>query len=523
MAISKSYNEKSSENETFMAISPADFFYRNRDIAGFNNPTRAIYSALRELVENSLDACELYGIPPKILLRLSFRPGENGETMGTNYLLKIMDNGSGIPQEYIPSAFGQILFGSKYKLRQVRGTFGLGGKMAILYGQITTNGTARILSSLGKKEIYEFNLRIDIQNNKPEILGRKVLENKNRWRGTIVEFALDGDYPRAMPKILEYLKQTAMVNPYAEITFIDPKGRLYRFESVTLKMPEPPKEVLPHPYGCDVETIRRIINLTTCHNMLRFMSTHFHRVGKKTSKRFLDYASIDSTLNPQKLSSDEIVRIVQKMKSYTGFLPPDASCLSPLGTELLEAGIMKELEPEFVYIVQRNPSAYSGFPFIIEVGVAYGGNTPSNSNFTLYRFANKIPLLYDEASDVSRRILNEKKDWKRYKIRSDMPIAFFIHVCSTKVPYKTVGKEYIADRPELEKEIRNGVNSVSRRLSRFLSKQINIEHERRRLNLFKLYLPKIAQFSTDLLPRKRKVPDVNPLLDSLRRSYEENA
>jgi DNA topoisomerase-6 subunit B len=523
MAISKSYNEKSSENETFMAISPADFFYRNRDIAGFNNPTRAIYSALRELVENSLDACELYGIPPKILLRLSFRPGENGETMGTNYLLKIMDNGSGIPQEYIPSAFGQILFGSKYKLRQVRGTFGLGGKMAILYGQITTNSTARILSSLGKREIYEFNLRIDIQNNKPEILGRKVLENKNHWRGTIVEFTLDGDYPRAMPKILEYLKQTAMVNPYAEITFIDPKGRLYRFESVTLKMPEPPKEVLPHPYGCDVETIRRIINLTTCHSMLRFMSTHFHRVGKKTSKRFLDYASIDSTLNPQKLSSDEIVRIVQKMKSYTGFLPPDASCLSPLGTELLEAGIMKELEPEFMYIEQRNPSAYSGFPFIIEVGVAYGGNTPSNANFTLYRFANKIPLLYDEASDVSRKILNEKKDWKRYKIRPDMPIAFFIHVCSTKVPYKTVGKEYIADRPELEKEIRNGVNSVSRRLSRFLSKQINIEHERRRLNLFKLYLPKIAQFSTDLLPRKRKVPDVNPLLDSLRRSYEENA
>jgi DNA topoisomerase-6 subunit B len=104
-----------------------------------------------------------------------------------------------------------------------------------------------------------------------------------------------------------------------------------------------------------------------------------------------------------------------------------------------------------------------------------------------------------------------------------MPIAFFVHVCSTKVPYKTVGKEYIADRPELEKEIRNGINSVSRRLSRFLSRRISIEHERRRISLFKRYLPKIAQFSTDLSPRKRKVPDVNPLLDSLRRYQEENA
>ena len=38
---------------TFQEISPADFFYRNRDIAGFTNPTRAIFSAIRELVETA--------------------------------------------------------------------------------------------------------------------------------------------------------------------------------------------------------------------------------------------------------------------------------------------------------------------------------------------------------------------------------------------------------------------------------------------------------------------------------------
>jgi DNA topoisomerase VI subunit B len=86
-----------------------------------------------------------------------------------------------------------------------------------------------------------------------------------------------------------------------------------------------------------------------------------------------------------------------------------------------------------------------------------------------------------------------------------------------------VGKEYISDRPELEKEIRNGMNSVSRKLSRFLSRKISIEHDRRRLNVFTRYLPKIAQFSTDLAPKKRKVPDVNPLLDRLRRYQEEEA
>ena len=40
----------------FEEISAADFFYRNRDIAGFTNPTRAIFVAIRELMENSLDA-----------------------------------------------------------------------------------------------------------------------------------------------------------------------------------------------------------------------------------------------------------------------------------------------------------------------------------------------------------------------------------------------------------------------------------------------------------------------------------
>ncbi len=50
--------------ELFQEISPADFFYRNRDIAGFTNPSRAIYSTIRELVENSLDGIVIMG--PKL-------------------------------------------------------------------------------------------------------------------------------------------------------------------------------------------------------------------------------------------------------------------------------------------------------------------------------------------------------------------------------------------------------------------------------------------------------------------------
>ena len=62
--------------QTFEEISPADFFYRNRDIAGFTNPTRAIFTAIRELVENSLDAAEQVLTPPDIYVRLA----SEGET-----------------------------------------------------------------------------------------------------------------------------------------------------------------------------------------------------------------------------------------------------------------------------------------------------------------------------------------------------------------------------------------------------------------------------------------------------------
>lgn len=498
--------------QTFEQISPSDFFYRNRDIAGFTNPSRAIFASIRELIENSLDASEYAQVPPDIYLRIQYI-GEAGPEAGI-YKLRIMDNGSGIPPQHVPSAFGQVLFGSKYKLKQTRGTFGLGGTMSVLYGQITTHQAAYIASSTGSNKIYSYKIMIDIQKNRPIIIDRKIQQNKERWRGTVVEFSLEGDYLRAMPKILEYLKQTALVNPYANITFVDPKGRLYRYTRATTQMPPPPKETLPHPYGVDVETLQRLIHITHSPSMLEFMRTHFHRVGETTAHKFLTFAQIPENKNPKKLKRDEIVRLMQKMKSFEDFLPPDASCLSPLGEDLLKAGILKELKPEFTAVYQRKPSTYAGHPFIVEAGVAYGGSVPKKGDFIVYRFANRIPLLYDEASDVSYRVI-KAMNWRRYKVSPDMPIAFLVHLCSTKVPYKTVGKEFIADRPEVKKEVLNAIREVARSMQHYLSRQEHVERERKRLNVFAKYLPKIARFSTDLAG-KEKLPDIEQLLQSVK-------
>jgi DNA topoisomerase-6 subunit B len=498
---------------TFEEISASDFFYRNRDIAGFTNPSRAIFAAIRELVENSLDAAESLKIPPDIYVRLSFEGEASKETQV--YKLRVEDNGSGIQPRFIPSAFGQVLYGSKYKLKQMRGTFGLGGKMAVLYGQIMTHQPAYVTSSTGSAKIYSFKLMMDIQRNRPVILDRKVLINKEQWRGTIVEFTLEGDYLRARSKILDYFKQTAMVNPYANLTFVDPKGRLYKFTRATTEMPDPPKETEPHPYGVDVELLQRLIQITPCKNMLEFLKHHFHRVGDITAQKFLDFSNLSPSKKPKKLSHEEIVRLMQNLKKFKEFLPPDASCLSPLGEELLKAGIMKELKPEYLVVNQRKPSTYAGHPFIIEIGIAYGGEVPKKGSFMIYRFANKIPLLYDEASDVSYRVINSM-NWRRYKVSPDMPIAIVVHICSTKVPYKTVGKEFIADRPEVRREVANALREVSRQLQRFLSKREHVDREKRRLSVFAKYLPRIAEFST-ILAEKEKQPDIQRLIKSVQK------
>lgn len=516
--------------EVFQEISAADFFYRNRDIAGFTSPSRSIYSTIRELVENSLDACEIGGIPPDIYVRLMH---ESGPLDGPGqYILRVEDNGIGVPGDIIPSAFGQVLYGSKYKLRQTRGTFGLGGKMALLYGQITTHGEAQISSATKTNQrITQVGLRTDIQHNKPVVLKRKRLSNTSHWKGTIIEFKTEADYSRAMPRILEYFKQTAIIVPYANLTFVDPRGRLYHFTRGTTKVPPAPTETLPHPHGVDVETVQRMLKLTNAKTLQEFLRKNFQRIGETTARKFLLYAKLGSKKNPKNLTPNEIVALVNAMKTYDDFLSPDPTGLSPLGEDLLATGIKKELGitdeelktgSAFVATIQRKPSTYSGFPFIIEVGIASGKQIETQGKILLFRFANKIPLLFDEASDVSWKVV-EQIDWRGYKvIPGETPLAIFVHVCSTKIPYKTVGKEFIADRPEVEHEILNSIREASRNLRIYLSRREHLAAERKRVDVFEKYLPKVAQFSTKL-SRSKKEPDVKPLLRSLiRYGPEEN-
>jgi DNA topoisomerase-6 subunit B len=359
--------------------------------------------AVRELVENSMDSVESKGIPPEVYVRIIPEGDHSYDSDTRPYRLTVADNGTGVEARQVPSAFGKVFYGSKYVLRQSRGMFGLGGTMAILYGQITTNKPVRITTSTDGKTKHIFEMLIDISENKPIVL-KKTEDDAEGKIGTRVDLTLEGDYLRASQKISDYIQQTALVASYVNLTYIDPLGRMTFYERATTSMPLPPRETLPHPHGVDVEAFKRLLKSSEERTLQRFMVKHFHRVGDRIAARFLIFAGVKPDLAPEKLTNQQIVLIVEALQRFPEFLQPDASVLSPVGEEILLAGMIKELDPEFSAVVTRPPSSYSGFPFLVEAGVAYGSKRLP-PGITLYRFANRIPLLYDECYSNDTRVL----------------------------------------------------------------------------------------------------------------------
>ncbi|MEM1636671.1 MAG: DNA topoisomerase VI subunit B [Pyrobaculum sp.] len=450
---------------SYEALPVAEWFRRNRELAGFHNSTRALYQTIRELVENSLDATETYGILPTIYLRVAVEDEQKSWVS-----VYAEDNGIGIPGNEIPNVFGRVFYSSKYKIKQHRGVFGLGLKMVVLYAQSTTNKPVLVRSAALKSDkIYEYQIMIDTNANSPIILDRREYPNKYRWHGTAVKVVLEGNWLGAKKRIEDYLRRTAIIAPYAEIVFKGPDMDLW-LKRRTTKLPPAPKEGLPHPKSVDVDTIKQMLLDSRGMTLLEFLTENFDAVGEGTAKAFLEWAGFNPNAKATALTPEELVRLVEKMKQYEGWRRPRADWLSPVGAELLEIGAKAILGAEAVFAVTRKPESYGGHPFIVEAAVAWGGQIPPSDKPLLLRYANKIPLLYDEGADVARKVVDEFH-WDNYKVKFPAPLAVIIHVCSTKIPYASAGKEAIAEVAEIEKEMRLALRDAAKKLRLYLSRK----------------------------------------------------
>jgi len=478
--------------EQFREMSVAEFFARYREVAGFSNPARALYQTVRELVENSLDATDGHGILPEVRIYIERVGGDDRSWCRVT----VEDNGIGVPPTVMPEAFGKVLFSSKYVLRQTRGMYGLGVKAAVLYGQVTTGNPVEVISSTkGSSYVYYKRLFIDMKRNEPVIVEEGQFRKSSSWRGTRVSLVIECDWPRAKQRILEYVRRTAIIAPYADILLQTPDGEVIFYPRTTRKMPKPPETAKPHPHGVDVETLKQMLKATKAKNLLEFLAEEFQSVGEKTALEFLKTLGLKPTMKPRRLLEGEngalLVAMVEAMRSFK-FRAPRSDYLSPLGEELIKIGLRRLFNPEWVDALTRPPRAYQGHPFIVEVGLAYGGSIQPSEEPLLLRYANKIPLLYEEREDVSYKVISDV-NWKQYDVEMPAPLVILVHVVSTKIPYKGVGKESISDVPELEAEIRNGVLELARRLKRYLSAKEREAEAMRKILVLSKYIPEIAR------------------------------
>ena len=486
--------------ERYREMSVAEFFAKNKELAGFANPTRALYQTIRELVENALDATDTHGILPEIRVEIRERPelSPPGESKALpRYTVTVEDNGIGVPATEIANAFGKVLYSSKYVIRQTRGMYGLGVKAAVLYGQATAGQPVEVVSApLGSPYVYMKRLYIDMKKNEPIIVEEAQWKKRGRWHGTRVSITLQGDWPRARSRIIEYIERTAIIAPYATITLITPDGKIYHYPRTTRKMPKPPREAKPHPHGVDLEQLKMIIKNTRAKTLMDMLVQEFQSVGQRTAEKFLANLGVDPALNPKRLlekgNGKLLSLLADRMKTYPEFRAPRSDYLSPIGEELIVIGLRRMFAPEWVGAVTRSPKAYEGHPFIVEAGIAYGGAIKARDEPLLLRYANKIPLLYEEREDVSWKVVS-RINWKLYGVDFPAPLVVLVHIASTKVPYKGVGKESISEVPEIESEIRAAVQEVARRLRVYLSRKKREAEVRRKIVTIAKYIPEVAR------------------------------
>ncbi len=481
-------------------ISIASFFEKNRHLLGFDNPRKSLLTTIKEAVDNSLDACEEASVLPEINVEVI-------EMSETKFRVIVEDNGPGIVKKQIPNIFAKLLYGSKFfKLSQSRGQQGIGISASVLYAQLTTGKPARIISRIGKKHpAYYYELHIDTQNNKPDILKEETVE-WNRDHGTRIELDLEGSYQKGDQSIDQYLKQTAIVNPHVTIIYTNPKAEQIIFARASEEMPKKPIEIKPHPYGVEIGVMLSMLKLTEARTLQSFLMNEFSRVGSGTAKQICENAALLPNTKPKDISRDMAEKLIEGIKK-TKIIAPSVDCISPIGQELLEKGLKKEINAEFYTAVTRPPEVYRGNPFIVEAAIAYGGEQKAEESMKLLRYANRVPLLYQQgACAVTRSVINTV--WHNYGLSQSRgalpigPVTIVVHIASVWVPFTSESKEAIAHYPEIIKEIKLALQECGRKLASYIGKKRRVQFEGKKRDYIKMFIPHVGEALQELLKLK---------------------
>lgn len=478
-------------------IGVAEFFSRNRHLLGFDNKRKALLTTIKEAVDNALDACEEAGVMPELIVEVI-------DMQNDRFRVIVEDNGPGIVKAQIPKIFAKLLYGSKFhSMKQSRGQQGIGISASVMYGQLTTGKPAKIRSKISPNEpAHYYELRIDTRHNKPEIVKEELIE-WNKEQGTRIEMDIEASYLGGMQSVDEYLKQTAITNPHATIIYTNPKAEQIIFPRATEELPKEAKSIKPHPYGVELGVLMSMIKSTDARTLQAFLTNNFSRVSSSAAKQICENAALLPNMKPKQMSRETAEQLMNGIKKTKLMMPP-TNCISPIGAEALEKGLRKEVNAEFYASVSRSPSVYRGNPFIIEAAIAYGGNQDAEGSIRLLRFANRVPLLYQQGACAATKSVLQT-GWRSYGLSQSSgalpvgPCTVIVHIASVWVPFTSESKEAIAHYPEIIKEIKLALQECGRKLSSYVRKKKNIHAEGKRRSYIETYIPHVSAALKELL------------------------
>lgn len=505
-------------------IAISEFFEKNKHFLGFDSLQRAIITAVKESVDNSLDACEEVRILPDIRIEVKRLEGNRVE-------LITQDNGPGIPRDSIEHVFGKFLLGSRFHaIRQTRGQQGIGITGVVMYSQLTTGAKTRVVSKVEDDATAVFvDLGIDTRKNKAiksgEIRGTWIdnVTGEEVDHGLRIETVMNAKYQRGKQSVYQYLRMTSIVNPHATITLTvrDKDGEIIEeghWERTTDRLPRVVKEIKPHPHGIHLGTLQRMLREAEERKMTSFLRHNFSGISMRAAREILEKAGLDESRQPRRIRAEEaqlIVNSFQKVK----LLNPPTDCLSPIEDLLIKKGLSKAIDSRFASTATREPQVTQGNPFQVEVGLVFGGDLNADSPIEILRFANRVPLMYQQGGCLLTKAL-ESVDWKRYGLEQPGgrgipkgPAAVLVHLASTNVQFTSEAKEAVAANEEVLEEIRRALLEVGRGLKNHLKKSSQRKKAQEKFELINVILPEISKKSSQLLGREE--PDLAPIITQI--------
>ncbi len=511
--------EKMASNQKQIAIS--EFFEKNKHFLGFDSLPRSIITAVKESVDNSLDACEEARILPDIKVQIT-----KADLKKDILELTTEDNGPGIPQKSIEKVFGQLLFGSRFHaIRQSRGQQGIGITGVVMYSQLTTGKPTHVLSKIASEPTaVSVKIGLDTRKNKAvkSEQTRIIWENEDltmKEHGVRVTTKMKGKYQRGRQSVFQYLRMTSIVNPHAEITFIDPDGEIYHWPRVTEKLPRKVDAIKPHPHGIELGQLQRMCRETSDSRLSVFLRQNFSGVSMRAAKELCEAAELDVSTKPKSMKPDDVRAMLEAFQGerdvggkVVKLLSPPTNCLSPIEEMLIKKGLSKTIDSKFISTMTRAPTVSHGNPFQVEVGLIFGDGMAADKPVEVLRFANRVPLMYQQGGCLLTKSI-ESVDWRQYGLDQaggrgvpKGPAAILVHLASTNVQFTSEAKEALSDNEFVFEETRKAMLEMGRGLRKHLEKKKKMAKTREKFELINDILPAIAEKSAAIL--ERPVPDL---------------